>query len=324
MKVGMKCHAGLILQLLVSFLLLSMGNQVLASSPMPETRPGEGETSIVATIKPIAMLVKAVVGDGLSVDILLAANVSPHDYSLKFSDIRTIKQADLVIWVGPELESMLAKPLNALPRKKQLQLTALDGLFGSDGHDHGHQEHGHQKQGHQERSHDEHGRDPHLWLNPNNSILIVQAIATKLKEIYPSKAPLFERNTTAFIADLRKIEAFNQSALTAVKEKGFVVVHDGYRHFVDHYGLHQLAALQLPGGHTRGARHQGEILAMGGRISCVFTEPQLNNKQALQLAAKLKANSAELDLMGRDIALNQNSYLTFLQGFTQTFLDCLE
>ncbi|MEH6468281.1 MAG: zinc ABC transporter substrate-binding protein [Porticoccus sp.] len=274
---------------------------------------------VLASIKPVAMLVKAVVGDELSVELLLEANVSPHDYALKFSDIRAIKNADLVVWVGPELEGVLIKPLSVVPFDEQLQLTDLIALHWPNDADGEHEDHGHGV----------YTRDPHIWLNPKNSSSVVMAIAEILKEKYPEQGSIFEKNASDFILKINEIDSFSQNRIEMANiglanGRGFVVTHDGYGHFVDYYGLNQLATIQLASGGGLGARRYGEIVAMGDRVTCVFGEPQLNNKPSIKLASQLGANWAELDLMGSDITLTKESYLQFFSGFTETFLACLE
>lgn len=271
---------------------------------------------VLASIKPVAMLVKAVVGGELSVDVLLAANASPHDYALKFSDIRAIKSADLVVWVGPELEGVLVKPLSAVPTDEKLQLTDLKALHWPDDAEGEHDDH--------EHGHGAYTRDPHIWLNPRNSSAMVMAIAEVLKEKYPEKGPLFDKNASELIHKIKALDSLIQNRIDLANGRGFVVTHDGYGHFVDYYGLNQLATIKLAGGGVLGARHYGEIIAMGDRVTCVFGEPQLNNKSSIKLASQLGANWAELDLMGSGITVTQESYLQFFGGFTDTFLACLE
>lgn len=286
-------------------LVFSVPPSVAASKPV-----------VLASIKPVAMLVKAVVGDELSVDVLLAANASPHDHALKFSDIRAIKSADLVVWVGPELEGVLVKPLSTVPTDEQLQLTDLTTLHWPDDAEGEHHDH--------EHGHGAYTRDPHIWLNPKNSSSVVMAIAEILKEKYPEKGHLFEKNSSEFIHNINELNSLIQNRIDLVNGHGFVVTHDGYGHFVDYYGLNQLATIKLAGGGVLGARHYGEIIAMGDRVTCVFGERQLNNKSSIKLASQLGANWAELDLMGSGITLTKESYLQFFGGFTDTFLACLE
>ncbi len=267
---------------------------------------------VLASIKPVGMLVKAVVGDEFSVEVLLPSYISPHDYALKFSDIRAIRAAALVVWVGPELEGMLEKPLKPLA-DKQLQLTALSTLQWPD-----------ENAGEKDHHHGEHSKDPHIWINPQNGSAIVMAVAKTLGEKYPEKRLLFEKNSSEIINKIKALDDFNQLRLGAVQENGFVVTHDGYGHFVDHYKLHQLDTIQLAGGLTRGVRHYSEMVAVGDKVACVYSEPQLNSKAAIQLARQLGSGQAELDPMGSDIELSKDSYLEFFREFTETFASCLE
>lgn len=279
------------------------------------------DAEIVVTIKPLAMLVKAVVGDELPVRVIMPGNVSPHDYALKFSDVRALKDAALVVWVGPELESALRKPL-AAPTARVLELSALQGLqWPAPANDHDEQKNVVvQEEDHGEH---EHSRDPHLWLSPENSRVVVQAIAVRLATQYPDKAALFENNLNVFLAALDRFDKRARQRLEPLKAKGFVVTHDGYGHFTQYYGLNQLAAVQLSSGHQKGARHFAGILSLGEQVGCVFTEPQLSSKAARQLASQLGAGTAELDPMGRQIALNGGSYLEFMGGIVETFAACL-
>lgn len=296
-------------------------------SPTYASSSSVDSLSIVASIKPVAMLVKAVVGDEIPVQVLLPDNASPHEYALKFSDLRLVKQADLVVWVGPELEGVLAKALKTIPFEHQLQLTQVNTMEwpgqNPDVDHHGHSHNGshadHNKQNNSQSAY----QDPHLWLNPHNSMQAVRAIAVVLADKYPEYRAVFEANVSQFSENIELLDNAIQQELQKVKERGFVVTHDGYRHFVAYYGLNQLSAIQLSSGASRGARHYGDIVALGGQVACVFTEPQLNNKAAIQLSSKLGANQKELDIIGRKVPLDQQSYLTFFQAFADTFVECL-
>lgn len=286
--------------------------------------PTLASPTVVASIKPAAMLVSAVVGDHLEVKTLLPENVSPHDYALRFSDIRLLKQAGFIVWIGPELEGMLVKALDTIPLTHQLSLAQVEGMawpdpHGGHEHTHDHADHGdHDSLGSQKLY-----QDPHLWLDPSNAVQAVEAIAVALTRQYPEHKAVFADNASEFSRRLMALDRTTAESLAAVKERGFVVVHDGYRHFVDHYGLNQLSAIQLSSGNSRGARHYGEIVALGEQVACVFTEPQLNNKGAIQLAEKLGAKRGILDPMGGDIDLGKDSYLAFFQGFADDVIDCL-
>ncbi len=294
----------------------------VASAAVADTKP-----TVLVTIKPLAMLVQGVVGDELAVSQLLPGNSSPHDYALKFSDVRAINEAALVVWVGPELESAFSKPLSG-NRKEVLTLMSVPSLTWPSVSQAVEKEHGEHDTEHEHHSHHAHARDPHLWLNPVNGQKVAGAVAERLAELFPDKKKAFEENLRTFSVEIEAIDSQASRTLTPLRERGFVVTHDGYGHFVQHYGLKQLASTQVVAGRQQGAKHVAEMLALGGEVQCVFTEVQLNNKTAEQLASKLGVKTIELDPIGRDVHLNAKSYLTFMENlvgaFTQGLSGCKE
>ena len=55
--------------------------------------------------------------------LLVSGGASPHDYSLKPSEARAIDQAQVVFWIGPDLESFLIRPLDNV--KDKIRVVAL-------------------------------------------------------------------------------------------------------------------------------------------------------------------------------------------------------
>ena len=115
----------------------------------------QADVNVVASIKPVHSLVAAVM-DGVGTPALIVDGAgSPHTYSLKPSQARELEKADVVFWVGHQVESFLEKPLEAIASKaKTVELLDAHGLVkvklreggAFDSHDH---EHGH---GHDEKA----------------------------------------------------------------------------------------------------------------------------------------------------------------------------
>ena len=122
---------------------------------------------VVATINPIHSLVSSVVGDSGEVSLLLRGNESPHNFQLKPSQVRKIRQADIVFYIADDFETFLQKSLNNLPEnvnKVALGRSSNIDIFTSrkgknwDVHGHAGEDSDHQ--------HD----DMHIWLAPKNAI----------------------------------------------------------------------------------------------------------------------------------------------------------
>ena len=150
--------------------------------------------NVVVSIQPIHSLVAGVMKGVETPHLLIAGQSNPHHFQLKPSQAAHLSKADLVVWVGPSLESRLVKPLaSGVKKGRGFSLLSLDGLtlremrgdhnhhdHGSDkakhddhddhdhhakSHDdHKHKEHKHKKHGHDDHKnekHDEHGHDDH-------------------------------------------------------------------------------------------------------------------------------------------------------------------
>jgi len=131
------------------------------------------DVKVVTSIKPIHSLA-AYVMDGVGKpNVIVDGYNSPHGFSLKPSHAKMIENADLIIWVGEDLEAFLEKPLDSIAKKAtKVELMDLKGIkklkFREknifEGHDdHGHKEDKHDDHGHKKDKHDDHGhkKDKH-------------------------------------------------------------------------------------------------------------------------------------------------------------------
>ncbi len=285
-------------------------------------------SSIASSIRPIAMLLTAVTGDETSVNILLPGNMSPHNYRLRFSDIKLIKESDLFFWIGPNLESGISKAVKTHGTTNIIKLMDIDDLSwpkttGELGHSHSNLNHGHDNE-HESYEGVKDNRDHHIWLSPQNAVAIVATINDLLGKKFPDKKEFFEKNTNNFEASLKSLNITIRERLEEIKHKGFLVAHDGYRHFVDFYELNQLGIVDLTDDISPSAKHKGNLNKLIDKTSCIFTDPQHTSKVANQLAKKFNINSRELDLMGHNIPLGKNSYIDFLSKLSETVVECLK
>ncbi len=88
---------------------LIFSGTVLAADPV----------KVVASVKPIHSLVAGVMQGVAEPSLLVKGAASPHSFNLRPSDARALNQADLVFWVGEDLETFLTKPIQSLAGKAQ-------------------------------------------------------------------------------------------------------------------------------------------------------------------------------------------------------------
>jgi zinc transport system substrate-binding protein len=125
------------------------------------------EVNVVTSIKPIHSLVAAVMEGVGTPGLIVEGAGSPHTYALKPSQAEMLEQANVVFWVGHELEAFLEKPLETVGAKaKSVELIdAHDlvklgyregGAFEKHGHgdEAGHDDHDHDKKAEGGHDHD--------------------------------------------------------------------------------------------------------------------------------------------------------------------------
>ena len=135
----------------------------------------KAEIKVVASIKPIHSLASYLMDGVAKPDLIVDGYSSPHGFALKPSHAKMLQEADLIFWVGEDLENFMEKPLDSIAKKaEKIELMEIKGLnklkfrerniFGDhdDHDDHGHKEDGHKKDDHDDHDHKKKdGHDDH-------------------------------------------------------------------------------------------------------------------------------------------------------------------
>lgn len=292
--------------------------------------PALAETpKVVASIKPVHALVAAVMQGVGEPTLIVRGAASPHTYALKPSDARALADADLVFWIGPELEGFLAKPLKATATKATAVelmeapgVRLLDAREGGawDPHDPGH-DHGHDqahKAGHEEVN-------THVWLDPDNARAMVGAIADALAARDPAHADAYRANAERTAQDLATLDAELKATLAPVRDKPFVVFHDAYQYFEAHYGLNGVGAITVNPDRRPSAKRLSEIRARITALGpvCVFAEPQFEPALVDTIVQGTKAKKGVLDPEGAGLAAGPDLYPTLLRNIAASLKGCL-
>ena len=74
----------------------------------------QAEIKVVASIKPIHSLVSYVMDGVGTPSVLVDGSSSPHSFQLKPSHAKMLQDADIVFWIGEDLESFLEIPLSSI------------------------------------------------------------------------------------------------------------------------------------------------------------------------------------------------------------------
>lgn len=262
---------------------------------------------ILVSIKPLGLILQEIAGDKIALDQLLPDQASHHDYPMKMSDHRRLRSADLVVWIGPELESFLARPLANISVQKQMAIMDIADLEWPDSDHEFHDAHHHSK-------------DPHLWLNPENTVKISQALAKRLGNIDAEHADYYHENANKFIKAVGKLDQEIQNQMKPVQDQGFAVYHQAYGHFVSRYHLKELGYLTLTPERKSGAKHLATLYtALAREGKCIFAEPLMDKSKIEKIARQHQLRVGYLDVMGIEAA----NYAQLMQSISDNFSACL-
>lgn len=266
---------------------------------------------VVTSVKPLQLLAAELLGDSAEVKVLIPAGASPHYYHLKPSDIRSLSQADLVVWVGPSLELFLQKPLSGLKRP------VLQLLKGDE------QEHAEEHEGHHHHHHDS-DENPHIWLDPLLMRQAAHEITEQLVVQFPQLKAQLEQRFQHFEAELVARDQRIMQQLQPYRERGFVVFHDAFAPLVEHYQLKQLAFFTLDPSRAPGAKKVAQIQALLKQQDavCIFSEPQFESAVVERISQGVAIRKGVLDPLAIDVEPAQG-YSGFIQQLADSLEQCL-
>jgi zinc transport system substrate-binding protein len=90
---------------------------------------------VVASIAPLHELTTAIMKDIGEPALIIKQQASAHHFALKPSHMRSLQQADLVIWIGRQFEAGFNRIPEVLPSSaQQLELLTGLGIENGDGH----------------------------------------------------------------------------------------------------------------------------------------------------------------------------------------------
>ena len=319
------------------------------------------EIKVVTTIKPVHSLVSGVMDGVSNPTLIIEGSNSPHNFSLKPSHAKMLEEADIVFWIGEDLESFMEKPLNSLA-KNAVQISFMDlksikklkfrEMNDHDDHDdhHGHEdEHeghdDHDNDGHKDDDHDDHGHDDHhghesedddsshdghnhgefdahIWLDPVNAKVMISEIAHELSELDPSNKSNYEKNAEKMISSMDDL--INRVSTIVPKNPSFIVFHDAYQYFENRFNIKFAGALTLNPEVLPGAKQIAEIqeLIEHDSVKCIFSELQYNPKIIEMLSADMKISTSILDPLGAEIDKGPKMYNNLILQIANSLKDC--
>ena len=302
----------------------------------------KADLKVVTSIKPIHSLAGYIMDGVGSPGLIVDGYNSPHSFQLKPSHAKMLEQADIIFWIGEDLENFLEKPLATIAMKaEKIKLLEINGIkklkfrernIFDEHDDHGHDakkeehddddDHGHDAKKEEHDDHEGHGHgeyDPHIWLDPINAKVILNEITEHLIEDDSKNTATYKSNLAKALA---KIDKLIIDVITETNtDLSYVVFHDAYQYYENRFNVNILGAMTVNPDVMPGAEQIHEIheVIEHDNVSCILSEPQFNPDIIKSIAKDTSVKTGVLDPLGANLKPGKNLYFDLIRNMSSSF-----
>jgi zinc/manganese transport system substrate-binding protein len=256
--------------------LLAVAAIVTASLFSPSIAAAKKLNVITATTD-LASLAQEVGGDKINVESMAKGYQDPHFVEAKPSFLLKLRQADLLVVVGLQLEIGWLPPLITQSGNSRIQVGANGYLDASQ-----FAEILEIPQGSITRAMgDVHPLgNPHYWLDPDNGRRVAKGIAGKLGEMDPEDGAYFQQRFQDFDRRLSEADKKWQADMKPFRGRKVITYHNSAPNFAHHFGLNVVGFVEPRPGIPPTPSHTLEVINMMKRdhVKVIMVEPYFDRK----------------------------------------------
>lgn len=272
------------------------------------------DLKVVTDFLPIHSLTSMVM-DGIGRPYLIFQSnkdYSHHALEIKSSEIRALKKADIVFWMGESMTPNLKKALDKVaPKAQSIELLKLPGLKLI-------------PVGEETFPEKKQPNDVHVWMDPENAKILLKQIANIL-------AKQDKKNATQYQANARhwekEIDTLKKYILPENENKPLIVsLHDGYPYLFKYLNMKNTHAMNVHAEFISGPVTWKKIKNQLSDMHpvCVISDPSLKKSEAKYLKRINNARVIELDVMGSKFKPSPRQYLNTIEHTISAINKCIE
>jgi ABC-type Zn uptake system ZnuABC Zn-binding protein ZnuA/ABC-type Mn2+/Zn2+ transport system permease subunit len=264
----------------------------------------DGRLQVVATTTQIGDFVREVGGKAVDVDQILKPNTDPHEYEPRPSDVTGAAEAKLVFANGDGLDRWVGQIVSDSGSGATIVDLGAQVPVRLPG----------------ESSGAANGAryDPHWWHDPRNAEAAAEEIEQRLAVADPSHRRQFERNASAYLAKLRRLDKGIARCMNEVPkaERKLVTDHDAFGYFAHRYGIDVVGAV-IPSQTTQAQPSAKDLSALAKliereHVKAIFPESSLSPRVAEAIASQTGA-VADYSLYGDTLGPEGSDGVTYVE-----------
>jgi zinc/manganese transport system substrate-binding protein len=250
---------------------------IVTSSLFSPSMAAAKKLNVITATTDLASLAQEVGGDKINVESMAKGYQDPHFVEAKPSFLLKLRQADLLVVVGLQLEIGWLPPLITQSGNSRIQVGANGYLDASQ-----FAEILEIPQGSITRAMgDVHPLgNPHYWLDPDNGRRVARGIAGKLGEMDPEDAAYFEQRFQDFDRRLSEADKKWQADMKPFHGRKVITYHNSAPNFAKHFGLNVVGFVEPRPGIPPTPSHTLEVINMMKRdhVKVIMVEPYFDRK----------------------------------------------
>ena len=204
-------------------MLVAVGGLAIGCGQSARAPIGERPVEVVATTNFLADMAREIGGPRTRVSSLMGPGVDPHSYKASASDVKTLRDADLLLNVGLQLEGRMGDWFEEMSRRTMVVSVTSDiprgDLLASPDY--------------------EDQYDPHVWFDVPMWSSAVGTIERALTRADPAGAREYAARADEYRRRLRALDREARSTLAAIppRQRILVTSHDAFAYLGRRYGL---------------------------------------------------------------------------------------
>ena len=180
---------------------------------------------------------RAIIGDNKEIELtfLIGPGKDAHSYDPTAQDLITIKNANLFVYIGGEMEQWADKVLESLEADKTKKICISDFVDTIEEKN---------VDGTEVEEEEKKGSfDEHIWTSPENAIKMINALEQAMEEIDSENSNTYKENADKYITQIKEVDSKIQNIVdNKVRERLIFADKMPMQYFIEYYNLKVSAA----------------------------------------------------------------------------------
>ncbi len=266
---------------------------------------------LIATANPaIYQIMQAIALNSQQLILINGGSNSEHNQKFNNNDLEKLSQVKIFYYIDDKIDYNLSKLVKNFPDLMVFKVADLAAIKIIEG-------------------------DSHLWLNPENAIIVASDVAEKLTSLDPDNKPYyqnrssnFKKQTIANIDFINNLFARKESSKNKNYQHSYLFYHNGYSYFEKYFHLNPVMSMLYDDDKEISIADlkKFNLLIKQNKIRCLFGDMHSEKSSAKKLAENNNIKFLQIELwknQNRD-HLNQEGYNDSIRKLAIAINDCIE